>query len=280
MKPNAASLRRASPAAVRQHPVPEATAGGDSRSVSESTIRRLLEESLLMQEELRLLSRRLLSVQEEERKRISHKLHDVVAQTLNGINLRLSALNARTTATTNVIHKKIASAQRLLEKSITIVHRFAWDLRPAVLDDLGLIPALQSYIKSLTERTGLRVNFTAFAGVEKQDITVRTMLYRVVQEALTNVIRHAKAGRVHVRIASHGGALRMEIKDNGQGFKVESAALARSSKRLGLLDMRERVEMIGGNFHVDSVPGKATTVRAEIPPPQTSTRKRPAPKSL
>jgi signal transduction histidine kinase len=249
-----------------QREIAQRKAVEDSLRTSEATSHRLLEKSRLMQEELRLLSHRLLSVQEEERKRISRELHDVIGQTLAGINLRLATLKSQTTAHAKELHRKIAVTQRLVEKSVAIVHRFARDLRPAVLDDLGLIPALQSCIKSYQQETGLRVTFNAYAGVEKQDSAVRTVLYRVVQEALSNVARHAKASHVSVRILSRKGAVAMEITDNGQGFAVEGALFAKTSKRLGLLGMRERVEMVGGTFCVESAPGQETTIRAEIPP--------------
>ena len=251
----------------------------DSLRASENTTSRLLEKSRYMQEELRLLSHRLLSVQEEERKRISRELHDVIAQTLTGINLRLSALKSQSDASAKDMHEKIAVTQRLVEHSVDIVHRFARDLRPAVLDDLGLIPALQSYVKGYMEQTGIRVALTSFAGVEKLDNHRRTVLYRVAQEALTNVVRHANASRAKVRIFSLNGDVGMEIHDNGRGFKVEGAALAKSSKRLGLLGMRERVEMVGGTFCVESAPGKATTIRVEIPQKRPRAKKRPAKKS-
>ncbi len=249
-----------------------------SLRTSEATSTRLLEKSRLMQEELRLLSHRLLTVQEEERKRISRELHDVIGQTLAGINLRLATLKSQTTANAKELYRKIAITQRLVEKSVALVHRFARELRPAVLDDLGLIPALQSYIKGFREETGLGVTFTAFAGVEEQNSAVRTVLYRVAQEALSNVARHAKASHAIVRIASRKGAVGMEITDNGHGFQVEGTLFAKTSERLGLLGMRERVEMVGGTFCAESAPGEATTIRVEIPP-RGSVKKLPQKKS-
>lgn len=140
-----------------------------SLRTSEQTTVQLLQKSRRMQEELRLLSRRLLSVQEEERKRISRELHDVVAQALTGINVRLSMLKTQSTADASDLHKKIATTQRLVLKSVEIVHRFARDLRPTVLDDLGLIPALQSYLKIVREENGLEIALSTFRGVEKLD---------------------------------------------------------------------------------------------------------------
>lgn len=251
----------------------------DSLRTSELTSSQLLEKSHHMQEELRHLSRRLLSAQEDERKRISRELHDVIAQTLTGINLRLATLKLQSAASTRNLREKIASTQRLVEKSVDIVHRFARDLRPSVLDDLGLIPALHSYIKIFTEQTGVRVAFTAFAGVEKLDGAARTVLYRVAQEALTNVARHAKASHAKVGIRRRNGAVSMEINDNGKGFQVEGAVFAKSRNRLGLLGMRERVEMVGGTFCVESAPARETTIRVEIPHKSRIARKRPPKKS-
>ncbi len=252
-----------------QNEIVQRKAVEDSLRTSETTTSRLLAKSRQMQEELRLLSHRLLSAQEEERKRISRELHDVIGQTLAGINLQLATLKSQTTANAKELHRKVAITQRLVEKSVAIVHRFARDLRPAVLDDLGLIPALHAHLKAFMEETGVRVAFTAFAGVERQDSSVRTVLYRVVQEALTNVARHAKASLASVRIVNRKSTLEMEVEDNGEGFQVEGVLFAKTSEHLGLLGMRERVEMVGGTFCVDSAPGKPTTIHVAIPQNQT-----------
>jgi signal transduction histidine kinase len=136
-----------------------------------------------------------------------------------------------------------------------------------VLDDLGLIPALHSYMKHFITRTGVRAHLTAFADVEQFDTTKRTVLYRVAQESLTNVGRHAKASRVDVSIRKLHRGVCMEVKDDGRSFQVERKLNGggNGNKRLGLLGMRERVEMVGGTFCVESAPGKGTTVRVEIP---------------
>lgn len=239
----------------------------DSLRTSETTTSRLLEESLRWQKELRHLSRQLLKAQEEERKRISRELHDVVAQTLTGINLRLAALRSRNASNARDLNREIANTQRLVEESVDIVHRFARDLRPTVLDDLGLIPALRSYLEGFVDRTGVRVNFAASAEVESLSTNRRIVLYRVAQEALTNVARHAQASLVDVTIRLQDGFIVMEIHDNGTGFKVDELTPRgpRSNGRLGILGMRERVEMAGGTFSVISAPGQQTTVQVELP---------------
>lgn len=239
----------------------------DSLRASEVTTSLLLEQSLQMQEELRHLSRQLLSAQEEERRRISRELHDVIGHTLTSINVRLAGLKADSTTNTRQLHQQISSTQRLVEKSVSLVHRFACELRPAMLDDLGLIPALHSFLKAFMVGTGIRTSLKVFAGIEQASGEVRTMLYRVAQEALTNISRHAKATHAALIIESSGGVIRMSITDDGQGFQVDGTNGAKPHNRLGLLGMRERVEMFGGTFRVESAPGHATTVRVELPQP-------------
>ena len=226
---------------------------------------RLLKESAVLHEQLRNLSRQILSAQEDERKEISRELHDMVAQTLTGINIHLAALQAGATLDGKSLARNISETQQLVEHSVDLVHRFARDLRPAVLDDLGLIPALQSFMKSFTERTGVRTHLTAFAGVELLNMSRRTALFRVAQEALTNVGRHAQASRVEVSIQKRPDGVCMKIADDGKSFQVQRVLPARGGKRLGLLGMRERLEMVGGRFEVESDPGNGTTVEAFVP---------------
>jgi signal transduction histidine kinase len=227
----------------------------------------LLEQSHHMQEQLRHLSRQILSAQEEERRRISRELHDEIAQVLMGINLHLATLKKEATADTRSLKRKITHTQRLVERSLNTVHEFAGQLRPPALDDLGLIPALHSYMKEFAKQTGLAIRFTSFrrGKIEQLDRAKRTVLYRVAQEALSNVARHAQASLVKVSIRKLRGFICMEVNDNGKSFKVQGVLLTRRNKGLGLLGMRERVEMVGGRFTVESSPGKGTTIRAEIP---------------
>ncbi len=237
----------------------------DALHTSEETCSQLLIKSRALQEELRLFSRRLIFVQEEERKRISRELHDIIAQTLTGINLQLALFKSKAVSEATNFHEKIEMTQQLIEKSVNTVHCFARDLRPAVLDDLGLIPALKSYLEDFMKDTGIRTSLTAFAGITKLSNDKRTVLYRVAQEALNNVAKHAQASHTEVKIHQHQETVYMEIHDNGSGFLVnEETLFGMQSTRLGLLGMRERVEMIGGKFRVESTPGQETTVYVEI----------------
>lgn len=231
----------------------------------------LLKQSLHQQEQLRGMSHQILQAQEDERRRISRELHDVIVQTLVGISVHVAAMAQGAEGIPRSLQLKIARTHRLVEKSVELVHRFARELRPTVLDDLGLIPALHAHLKNFMEDTGIRVSLKAFARIEKSPAAVRTAIYRVAQEALVNVARHAKASHVEVSIQNLKGTIRLEIIDNGEGFEFAATAGAKTNTRLGLLGMKERVEMIGGNFTVVSSPGNPTTVRVEIPPPPAGT---------
>ncbi len=226
---------------------------------------KLFLESQFMQRKLRHLTRQILTAQEEERKKISRELHDEVVQTLVGINVELAALGQGTPADQPALKTRIARTQRLVENSVAAVHRFARELRPAVLDDLGLIPALHAYSKRVAARAKLKIKLTAFSGLEALDSSLRTVLFRVAQEALTNVARHARASAVTVCITEIPGAVRLKVQDNGQSFQVAPALSAKTNRRLGLLGMRERVEMVGGLLLIESAPGRGTAVCAEIP---------------
>ncbi len=189
----------------------------------------------------------------------------MIAQTLTGINIRLATLKKAAALNPRSFEQSLARTQQLVEKSVNIVHRFARELRPAVLDDLGLIPALHAFMKNFAAETGVRAHLTAFAGVEQLDTVRRTVLFRVAQEALTNVSRHAKASRVEVTIQKLPGGINMTVKDDGKSFEAERILHGKGSKRLGLLGMRERLEMVGGRFEVESAPGSGTTISALIP---------------
>jgi PAS domain S-box-containing protein len=232
---------------------------------SQSHYAQLLEKSQHLQEQLRHLSRQLLLSQEEERKRISRELHDQVLQILVGINVHLACLIGNTPVKQQDLQAKIVRTQKLVAKSVEIVHQFARELRPTLLDDLGLIPALKSFINDFVKRTGLRVVFQACPEVAELSGSKRTVLYRVAQAALTNVHKHSQATTVKVVIRLVRKSIRMEIQDDGKSFDVVRVLRAIRYRRLGLLGSRERVEMVGGVFTVESESGRGTTVRAEIP---------------
>lgn len=232
---------------------------------SELHQRMLLKKAQRMQKELRNLSHRILQTKETERKRISRELHDDITQTLVGINVHLEALSQAVTLTPGRLRQRIIQTQRLVEKSVEIVHQFARELRPTSLDDLGLIVTLHSFLNDFTKRTGVRVFFTTFKEVEQLNSDRRTVLYRIAHQALTNVAAHAKASLVKVTICRIKKTVRMEISDNGKSFNVDRQLNAKNNKRLGLIGMRERAEMVGGTFMIESEPSKGTTITTLIP---------------
>lgn len=231
----------------------------------------LLGQSLFMQEQLRHLSHRILQAQEDERKLISRELHDEISQILTGINVRLATLKIEASATNVNLNKKIVSTQRLVEKSVETVHRFARELRPAMLDDLGLIPAVRNFIKEFEQRVRARVRVVfSVSGtkiIEQLDSCRRTVLYRVVQEALNNVDKHANASEVNLSIQNLDSGICLKISDNGKSFNVDSVLGSRNHRRLGIIGMRERVEMVDGTFAIESAPGHGTVIDVHLPLP-------------
>lgn len=232
---------------------------------SEQQVIKSLERSEALKEQVRGVSRQLLSAQEDERRKISRELHDVIAQALLAINTRLATLKTEAGMNTKSLARNISRTQKMISKSTEIVHKFARELRPAVLDDLGLVPALRSFMKSFTARTGVRTHLTAFEGVECLDTMKRTVLYRIAQEALTNVGRHAQASRVEVTIRKDGNFVLMQVSDDGKSFRAHEMLSLRKTRRLGLLGMRERAEMVGGSFEIESAPGAGTKIVARLP---------------
>ncbi len=228
--------------------------------------RKTLEQSLKTSElQLRQLSHQVLLAQEAERKHISRELHDTVLQTLVGISVHLASLSPRLADNPTSLRRKIVETQQLLEKSMAMVHRFAVELRPTVLDDLGLVPALQAFMRDFKKRTGVRASLAAYASVNQLPIEQSSVLYRVALEALNNVAFHAQAGAVEVEIKKLPGWICLTINDDGKSFDVKSVLATTGNGRLGLLGMRERLEMVGGTFSIKSTSGHGTTVTARIP---------------
>jgi PAS domain S-box-containing protein len=232
---------------------------------SEKRFRKLLQQSRLLQARLRLLTHGMLKIQEEQRKKISRELHDEVSQILLGINVQL-AIFAKIAATNpRGIKRAIGPVRRMVEKAVRIVHQFARELRPAMLDDLGLIPTLRTYIEDLRGREGIRIRLSADPKVESLNNDGRTVLYRIAQEALINVIKHAHATVINVSVLRSPKGVSLEVADNGKSFNVAQLSTNEWRNHLGLTGMRERAEMVGGQFTVVSTPGLGTSVRADIP---------------
>jgi PAS domain S-box-containing protein len=215
--------------------------------------------------QLRRIAHKAIHAQEEERLRISHDLHDQVIQVLLGINVHVAVLSKVRGRSSPAFDRQMTHIQRLVQQSVEAVYNYARELRPAHLDDLGFIPAIKTYLKKFMADTGIRSDLTVFAGLDKLNLTQLTVLYRITQEALTNVARHAKADAVQIRIQRLRDRVKMTIKDNGGGFDVLAYTQGKKSQRLGVAGMRERMEMIGGTFDIRSAKGRGTTITAEVP---------------
>jgi len=239
-------------------------AGETALRLSERHKQKLLEQSHHLQKRLRQYSHQILIGQEDLRKKISRELHDDISQLLVGINVHLEVFARAAAIDPQGVRRTIAPLCRLVEKALKVVHRFARELRPSSLDDLGLIPALRSYIAEFPRRKGRQIRFTAYAGADTLSGDQRTMLYRVAQEALTNAAKHAQASLIKVRLVKAARAVSLEVADNGRSFAVERIGSAQWGNHLGLVGMRERVEMLGGRFSVESEAGTGTTIRAEV----------------
>jgi signal transduction histidine kinase/PAS domain-containing protein len=221
----------------------------------------LFEEMRASREQLQSLSRRLVEVQEEERRTIARELHDEVGQALTSLGFGLKLLE-RKVDDPDTILAGTAALKKTVEEVMGNLHRLAMDLRPASLDHLGLVAALQQHCVAVGETNHLSVQVETVDWIGRTSVEAETALYRIVQEALTNVVRHAQASQVDVILEQRDGKLIAIVEDDGCGFDL--GAVGRR-EQLGLLGMRERAEALGGGLIVESTPGGGTTVRVEVP---------------
>lgn len=239
---------------------------------SELHYRQLFNEAQIMQENLRRLSNKVLHAQEEERKRISRELHDEIGQALTAVSVTFATLKHNGAAKSGIIRRQLSDSECLLQETMERVHCFARELRPAMLDELGLLPALRSHLNGFARRTGLHVHFRGSADAENLGSDQKTVLFRVAQESLTNVAKHARARRVHVDIRRIGGGICLEVKDDGQSFQEKPETSNHGVGRLGLLGMQERARLVNGTLTIRAQPGKGTTIRVVIPFTSSSRR--------
>jgi signal transduction histidine kinase len=217
----------------------------------------LLEDALANQTQLRNLARKLVEAQETERRHIARELHDEVGQELTALKLSLG-LAAR--SETGHEKSRLDDAAELIDDLVAKVRNFSLRFRPAMLDDLGLVPTLLWYFKSFTAQTNIQVNFQHTLD-RRFSTELETTAYRIVQESLTNAARHAKVSEISVRISANRQFFRIEIEDHGAGFDPTTT----TQETAGLTGMRERAASMGGHLTVVSFPGAGTLVLAEFP---------------
>lgn len=203
---------------------------------------------------LRQLTKRLLSIQEQERVRIAREVHDELGQALTAMKIDLQQIGRN-----HRMQEPLSAIAHNIDEIVELVRRIAADLRPAILDDLGITAALEQQLRRLRESTGIRTTLTVSEEPEIDMLTGAT-LYRIAKEALSNIVRHANATAVEVSLALIDGAAVLKIRDNGRGMPP-----AIDPKSLGLLGIRERAELLGGSVTIDSQPGEGTMLKAILP---------------
>ena len=213
-------------------------------------------------EQLRNLSAHLQSIREKERMDIAREIHDELGQTLTTLKMDLFWVKNRLPGDERHLHEKLHSMVELVDKTGESVHRIVAELRPGLLDDLGLSAAIEWQAEEFQRRTGIpcEVYVDAEDMVANQDIS--TALFRIFQETLTNTVRHAHASRVHVRLQEKDDEIMLEVSDNGRGITNEEISHPQS---FGLLGIRERVHLLKGKVTIVGIPDKGTTLTVHIP---------------
>ncbi len=221
------------------------------------------QETAQARSELKELSARLVSAQESERRAISRELHDEVGQSLSAVLVALHnlAVTIQHGGTGPALNEQVDEIRGLVENGVAVVRNIALLLRPSMLDDLGLVPAVQWQAREVSKRTGIRVTVAAEDVPDELPEAHRTCIYRVVQEALHNISRHAEARRAEIRLKQNRDRIQLSVQDDGRGFDP------RQGRGMGLLGMQERVTHLGGTFQVESEPGHGTQIVANLPLP-------------
>jgi signal transduction histidine kinase len=212
---------------------------------------------------MRQLSQQLVKAQEAERKNLSRELHDHVGQMLTALRMELGTAERARGAGGPPFGQAIAECKRLSETMLRTVRDLAMGLRPSMLDDFGLRPALEWLARDVARRCDLRVDLDVDGGLQPLPDAHRTCIYRVVQEALTNCVRHARAQRVAIQVEGRPGSLQLTVEDDGVGFDP-----AAPRDGLGLLGLDERVRELAGRLIIESRPGQGTTLRVSVPVPE------------
>lgn len=224
----------------------------------------LTQEIRELSEKRRGLAEQLIKVQEEERRYLARELHDETSQSL--ASLRLGFKYAEEAASLEEMKLRLAEMRQILDTTFDNLRGLVTELRAAILDEGGLGEAITRYTRDYSRRYGIAVDITLFDGISGIPQEVESSLFRVVQEALTNVTRHARARQVSVILTRRGNDLLLTVEDDGQGFDAEEALANRSGeKKFGLFGMQERVEILGGSLQVESAPAQGTTIYVRIP---------------
>ena len=218
-----------------------------------------------LEDNLRFFLQQITRAQEEERKYIARELHDDMAQILGSLSRRLDNLLRKKHDFGESEASALQDIQALLNQGLQSLNSFVQNLRPSLLDDLGLIPALRSLTNNLEKTDGTLAEFTVIGEERRLTNEIELSLFRIVQEALSNVHKHAQATEVHVSAEFNESAIKLTVSDNGNGFELKGSMddLPRIGQ-LGLMGMQERVWLLGGSIEVNSKPGKGTTLKVDV----------------
>ena len=224
----------------------------------------LYEELQRREEARRELLGKVITAQEEERKRVARELHDETGQALTALIMSLAAVEDILPSDLPEVKRRLAELKSLTNRTLEDIRKLMFDLRPTVLDDLGLIPALRWYIKSCSARSGIDIDMETRGFRGRLPSQIETVVFRIVQEAITNIMKYAEARRVRVVLEVKDSSLYALVQDNGKGFNVEQVFRSRD-KGLGLLGMQERANLLGGTFSVQSSTRRGTKLTVRIP---------------
>jgi signal transduction histidine kinase len=223
-------------------------------------------ENAYLYENMRFYARRIIQAQENERKRIARELHDDTIQSLIGLSRQMEALSTTRETQSPTIAQRIESLQAATSDVIQQVRRFSQDLRPSILDDLGLLPTLEEMTSELNRQDGLESEFQVKGTARRLSSEVELTLFRIAQEALSNVRRHSQAGQVITTIELSDSAVRLKVEDDGVGFNPPSPAEHPSRDgNLGLIGMAERARLVNGTLVIDTALGHGTRVVVDVP---------------
>jgi PAS domain S-box-containing protein len=232
------------------------------KQVSVYAIYRDISDRKRAEEILETFSQKLIEAQEGERQRVARELHDEIGQVLTAIRLNLNAVQH--SLNSSPVARKLDESMAIIDRALQQVRELSLDLRPMALDDLGLVAALRWYVDREAQRAGLAPEFSA-GDLERLPPELETACFRIAQEALTNVVRHAKAKQVRVELSQSGDELHLVVRDDGIGFDPAAIGGGASDVKLGQLGMRERALIVGGTIEVVSAPGRGTEVHARFP---------------
>ncbi|HJZ11790.1 MAG TPA: GAF domain-containing sensor histidine kinase, partial [Acidobacteriota bacterium] len=224
----------------------------------------LFEKLSLAHQRLQMLNQKMLQAQEMERHHLARELHDEVGQALTALRIHLEEIEAL--AQNPFLSQRLSDSNAILERILNQIRNLSLDLRPLMLDDLGLVAALRWYASSRAQLAGFSIHFESDEKMDPLPAEIETVCFRVAQEAITNIVRHAEAKHVRLYLGAVNGEILLSVKDDGRGFDFQEAhQRSMNGESFGLLGMKERVSLVGGDLEIESFPACGTEIRMKLP---------------